>query len=276
VLSIVIRLIIITVLVYAGVHLWYGVVEKRLQERPPAKVARQSQQVATNREQPAPVKSPVNDVQAIVERNIFQANRDGGETAATETADSELENLAQTQLSLVLLGTVTGGQNDARAIIRDEKTKLEDLYQVGSEVQGALISRIARGKVVLQVNGREEILVIKDREEEGGASSKRMATPIMPAESVDDVEEDAQNVPTAVPRRRISFRSPAPPAAAPQESDASLEQENFQSDAMTDMPPPPEEELTLPEPEQMPDVPEQEPEQAAEAHEDEKNSGQPE
>jgi hypothetical protein len=51
VLSIVIRLIIVTVLVYAGVHLWYGVVEKRLQERPPAKVARQSQQVATKREQ---------------------------------------------------------------------------------------------------------------------------------------------------------------------------------------------------------------------------------
>ena len=35
-----------------------------------------------------------------------------------------------------------------------------------SELQGAIISRISRGKVVLQLNGREEILTIKDPENE--------------------------------------------------------------------------------------------------------------
>ena len=261
-LSIVIRLIVITVLVYAGVHLWYGVVEKRLQQQdPPARVASQSQQVAPQ-QQPGPVSSPANDVQAILERNIFQANRGGDKSATTESIDSDLENLAQTQLSLTLLGTVTGSQDDARAIIRDDKTKLEDLYQIGSEVQGALVNRIARGKVVLQVNGREEVLVIKDREGVGGVASRRMASPGLPDEALEPPNEAAQAVPTAVPRRRISFRSPAPPppVATPQEN--VVESEVPPSDPLQDMPPPPEGELTPPEPEPIPDIPEQEPEPA--------------
>ena len=59
-----------------------------------------------------------------------------------------IDQLAQTQLSLSLLGTVTGSKEDARAIVRDEKNKLEDIYRIGSEIQGAIIQRITRGKVV--------------------------------------------------------------------------------------------------------------------------------
>ncbi len=128
-----------------------------------------------------------------------------------------MEDLAETKLRLVLLGTVTGDKGDSRAIIRDEKTKLEDLYQVGSEVQGAVISRISRGKVVLQVNGREEVLAIKDPEngdqDQGGAA--RMETK-MPSMAPNAPSKEIENkVPEAQPRRRISFRDPgsAPPAA---------------------------------------------------------------
>ena len=106
---------------------------------------------------------------------------------------------------LVLLGTVTGDKGVARAIIRDEKTKLEDLYQVGSEVQGAAISRISRGKVVLQVNGREEVLAIKDPEngdqDQGGAA--RMETRRCPGM--------APNAPSRGNRKQ-GARGPAPTA----------------------------------------------------------------
>ena len=105
------------------------------------------------------------DYRIILTRNIFKAVLEASDQTG-ESSQADLDDLAETKLHLVLLGTVTGGKDDARAIIRDEKTKLEDLYQAGSELQGAVISRISRGKVVLQLNGREEILTIKDPENE--------------------------------------------------------------------------------------------------------------
>ncbi|MDD2465133.1 MAG: type II secretion system protein N [Desulfobulbus sp.] len=239
-LSIVIRLIVITALVYAGVQLWYGRVEQRLQDHaPPPKTAQQG--LSTEAEtQAAPDAVPDDEVQAILARNIFQATM-GGETATeTETAQPDIDQLAQTQLSLSLLGTVTGDQNDARAIIRDDKTKLEDLYQVGSEIQGAIINLITRGKVVLLVNGREEALVITDRDGEGGPGPRNVQQR-MPIAVGDPDEDMIQPTPRAVPRRRISFRSPAPrrPIVAPQEI---LEPpvEDVQGDAAQELPAEPE------------------------------------
>ena len=164
--------------------------------------------------QPAPAGD---DYQIILTRNIFKARfESGGRPGGSSQTD--VEDLAETKLRLVLLGTVTGDKGVARAIIRDEKTKLEDLYQVGSEVQGAAISRISRGKVVLQVNGREEVLTIKDPEngdqDQGGTARMETRTPgvwlrMSPSREIEN------KVPEAQPRRRISFRNPgsAPPTA---------------------------------------------------------------
>lgn len=140
-----------------------------------------------------------------------------------------LDALEETRMQLVLLGTVSGSREDARAIIRDEAAKKEDIYQVGSDVQGALIARIERGRVVLQVNGREEILNLKDpeggRPRPGGLpsldSSSRLAREeeVQPAEILPP-EVDDRKVPQALPRRRINFRAAPqadlrPPATRP-------------------------------------------------------------
>lgn len=257
VLSIVIRLIVITILVFAGVRLWYGGVEKRLQEQaPPAKVAQQDAPPEAARDA-APDTAPEDEVQVILGRNIFQATRAGGTAADNEQSESDIEHLAQTQLSLSLLGTVTGSQEDARAIIRDDKTKLEDLYRAGSEIQGAVVQRITRGKVVLLVNGREEVLVIKDREEGGGPATRKVGQ--RPPAAINEPEERAmQPIPKAVPRRRISFRRAAPPQPVPavsQEADI-VPEEAVQSDANQAVPGPPED---------GGNPPEQETEQATEA-----------
>ncbi|MGE4561135.1 MAG: type II secretion system protein N [Desulfobulbus sp.] len=259
-LSIVIRLIVITILVFAGVRLWYGGVEKRLQEQaPPAKVVQQDVPAEAVRDA-APHTAPGDEIPIILSRNIFQATRAGGTAADSEQPESDIEHLAQTQLSLSLLGTVTGGREDARAIIRDDKTKLEDLYRVGSEIQGAIVQRITRGKVVLLVNGRDEVLVIKDREEGGGPVNRNVGQRLPVA--INEPEEKAmQPIPRAVPRRRISFRSsaapPPPVTAAPRETDIAPE-EAVQSDANQAVPGPPQSEAN---------PPEQETEQAAEAPE---------
>lgn len=229
-LKILVRLLIIAGLVYAGVHLWYGVVEKRLQPTTPPAGDESAlvPQPPVAPQKPAEPQAAANDVQTILTRNIFKAVQHAEEPApAPAEEETDLDSMAQTQLRLSLLGTVTGKDEDGRAIIRDEHSKLEDLYRVGSEIQGAVISRIARGKVVLKVNNREEVLVLKEPEAGGaapggGGRTMNRMVPGRPVGIGNGVEspamEERQPVPEAVPRRRISFRGdggkPAAPAAA--------------------------------------------------------------
>ena len=215
------RLAIIALLVFAGVSLWYGRVEKRLQTKspiaknetaiPPVQKAAESETVKT-------------DYQIILTRNIFKAALEGDGQPSGEQQPAEAEDLAETKMQLVLLGTVAGSKEDARAVIRNEKTKVEDIYHVGSELYGASITRIGRGKVVLQVNGREEVLNIKETESRGGPqqTASPADTPQPQAQSGGEGERPA---PVVVPQRRISFRNstssaPAPTATAPADTGA--------------------------------------------------------
>ena len=217
--TIALRLAIIAVLVYAGISFWYGRMEQDLQKPPPAP-AKQRQEAApgqaaqTGEEEEATASAGYG---VIVTRNIFQA---GLESVAYGGAffHGDETGLERTRLRLVLLGTVTGDSEDARAIIRDEHTKMEDLYRTGSEIQGARINRISRGQVILSVNGREEVLTIKDpgSGDQGGGvpemrvSPRRVETAPPPEMAPDGTVDN--KVPEAQPRRRISFRN-APPAA---------------------------------------------------------------
>ena len=214
--TLVLRLAVIALLVYAGVTFWYGRIEEQLQGQQPVEKKEGVAPPAQEEGKPAPVEA---DYRIILTRNIFQAGLESGEGGQSQ---ANVDDLAETKLHLALLGTVTGGKDDARAIIRDEKTKLEDLYQAGSEVQGAVISRISRGKVVLLVNGREEVLTIKDPEssDQGrGAAPRaegRLTERGMGGQRAQEAptREIGNKVPEAQPRRRISFRNagPQPPA----------------------------------------------------------------
>lgn len=215
--SIVLRLAVIALLVYAGVTLWYDQVEERLQVHKAPEQKERSVTPAPEENRPAPAED---DYRVILSRNIFRALLEAGDHAGQSASGDDLDDLEETKLRLVLLGTVTGGKDDARAIIRDEKTKLEDLYQAGSEVQGAIIGRISRGKVVLQVNGREEILTIKDPENdaperEGAPQTENRAGGSMAEQEVTGANGEG-NVPQTQPRRRISFRNTPQMVPAPE------------------------------------------------------------
>jgi type II secretory pathway component PulC len=125
---------------------------------------------------------------------------------------------------------VTGNERDARAIIVDNKEKQQDLYQIGDAVQGAFIESIERGMVTLDVNGRKEALLIKDREGGGpGAprvspSASRLVPEAKPEKRV------TRRAPKARPHRRISFRQdPELPEVEPEiiedEDPAALDQD---------------------------------------------------
>jgi type II secretory pathway component PulC len=221
-MSIVLRLAVIALLVYAGVTYWYDRVEERLQVQKPPEKNEQMDTPVKEKGRPA---SAEDDYRVILTRNIFQAGSESGDQPQTK-----VEDLAETKLHLALLGTVTGGRDDARAIIRDELSKLEDLYQTGSEVQGAIISRISRGRVVLQVNGREEVLTIRDpaNDDQGRGGAVRMESRVQERAPEIPGREIENKVPEAQPRRRISFRNTgtSPPAVespvrlAPEEGQA--------------------------------------------------------
>jgi type II secretory pathway component PulC len=224
VLSIALRLAVIALILYAGVTFWYGRVEERLQEQIPAPQKEAAQVPVQEVEQAA---QDEDDYQIILTRNIFK-------TQSGDQPQTDVDDLAETRLQLVLLGTVTGEKDDARAIIRDETTNLENLYQVGSEVQGAVIGRITRGKVVLQHNGREEVLTIKDPEsnDQGPGASPGMTTGAVDRAPDSPGAELENKVPEAQPRRRVTFRNSG---STPPVNDQPPEEEQVQTD---ETPPP--------------------------------------
>ena len=245
----IVRLALIALLVATGVHLWYGRVGERLLAWLPAPSPGASgPALAPDRPAAAGVAPAKVDTRVILSRNIFKAALEAEEPSAGGQ-EVDLDALEETRMQLVLLGTVSGSREDARAIIRDEAAKKEDIYQVGSDVQGALIARIERGRVVLQVNGREEILNLKDpeggRPRPGGLPGPDLRPPGLPGEEevqpaeILPPEVDDRKVPQALPRRRINFRA-APQADLPQPEPA----DGVESEEPADLPPPPVEAMS--------------------------------
>ena len=94
----------------------------------------------------------------IIKRNIFGS----GEDVSKEIRTEEIENLQPTSLKLALLGTVSGNQQNNFAVIEEMSKKKQALYRVGDSVQGAIVKKILRGKVILRVKEKDEILTIEE------------------------------------------------------------------------------------------------------------------
>jgi general secretion pathway protein C len=95
--------------------------------------------------------------QMITERNLFKTNTEKG----SEPDKLDIETLEPTDLKLKLLGTITGDKKEAYAVIEDTAVREQDLYRIGDTIQNATVKMILREKVVLNVNGKDEILGIE-------------------------------------------------------------------------------------------------------------------
>ncbi len=128
---------------------------------------------------------PVNQYRIIAERNLFHAAAPKEAQAASK--DVDLTALQKTKLDLKLWGTlILDRDRDSYAVIEDRKAGGQNLYQSGDQVQQAMVKMILRERVVLDVDGRDEILQI---EEFTGASGARSGGPVRgPAPQVPDVE----------------------------------------------------------------------------------------
>lgn len=102
--------------------------------------------------------------QAISRRDLFQTPKD----KVASPAEIDLAALKPTELKLKLWGTITGEDGLTRAVIEDQTKKEQAFFRAGEEVASAQIKLILREKVVLSVNGEDEILEIEQPAGRGG------------------------------------------------------------------------------------------------------------
>ncbi|WP_083927922.1 type II secretion system protein N [Desulfobacter curvatus] len=119
-------------------------------------------------------------IEKVTQRNLFKVEVNGKQKKASEPLDLNLE---KTSLKLTLWGTVTGQKKqDGWAVIKDIKTKQQELYRVNDKIQGANIKAILRNKVILTVNGKDQILEVNtdqlpSQNRKRGFSDKRPTQP---------------------------------------------------------------------------------------------------
>lgn len=149
----IINLICITASAYFAVNGFYGNITDRLTGQQSSSL----QPVFQVHETDAPPR-PLSAYNAVLDRNLFNTR-----TAAEPQSEKvDVESLEQTKLNLKLWGTVSGAQQGDYAVIEDVKTREQDLYRTGDSVKTATVKEIFRGKVVLTVNGKDEVLQMQD------------------------------------------------------------------------------------------------------------------
>ncbi|MCD4721232.1 MAG: PDZ domain-containing protein [Desulfobacula sp.] len=98
-----------------------------------------------------------NQYKKIKDRNLFKVLVEKKDLEYQKPLMNNFKDLKLTDLDLTLWGTVTGTNNTC-AVIEDNKNKLQALYQIGDELQGAAIKKILRDKVILTYHHKDYIL----------------------------------------------------------------------------------------------------------------------
>jgi general secretion pathway protein C len=155
----------LSILLFIGVDIFYRIVSAQLNDVGIREIAEVL---------PSPTKGygkpPLSSYRAITERNIFGSL----ESASEETKPSEYEDLEPTSLKLALVGTVAGSDEDAAAFIEETDKRRQELYRVGDSVKDATLKAILEGKVVLSVDGKDEILTMKEPSSSRSSSSSAL------------------------------------------------------------------------------------------------------
>ena len=137
---------------------------------------------ASPKDSPSSKGKRLEDYGLIVSKDVFHTTK---ETAKTEGKGS-VEDIKVTGLNLELKGTVLREGKDSYAFIQDRGSRIEDVYYANDFVMGARIARIMKGRVILNVDGREEMLLMADESrtltEMGVSEAAAIAEAVKPAE----------------------------------------------------------------------------------------------
>ncbi len=100
----------------------------------------------------------ISHYKAIWERNLFGTKTAEDEKPAASDLMSQIDQLALTSLNCTLIGTIIYENGKSWAIIKQGNQ--QEKYQVGSMLSGAKVVLILRNKVVLNIDGKDELLVM--------------------------------------------------------------------------------------------------------------------
>ncbi len=199
--------LLITIFCVGGVEYFYGYLEQELLRTPLDLKTAQVTPLQGKSEASSTEKRY--DYQVIIDRNLF-----GGSLTADEEKKDEigsLDDLETTLLDIVLLGTITGTSAGRRAFILDKSSSSQEIYQKGDAIQGAIIKEILRGKIVLNFQGKDEILHMttdKDGKPTGVAvtPSPRKKRALMTPRAAGAGSSEKNKMRTVRPTRKFSFK----------------------------------------------------------------------
>lgn len=150
----IIILVAITIVSYLSVNIFYRVIYEKFSS---LKINDSQETVQTQNNVIG--KPPLNSYRFISQRNLFSTvEKPGAEIQIN------VEELEKTKLNLDLLGTVFGNGSNDFAVIEEKDAKKQGLFRVGDTVASAEVIKILRGTVVLRVNGRDEVLAMKEED----------------------------------------------------------------------------------------------------------------
>jgi len=165
------------------------------------------------------------DYTIISKRNLF------GEPPKTPNIPASKPDpiLTTTSLDLMLLGTVGGNPDEQRAIIRNKKSNKEAIYTTGDVIEHALIKEINRGRIILTVNGKDEVLLMEEMKSPPSTGTtkmfsmpevytppnRRVADANIETETAEDFEIPEQITPSTIPKRRMTLKPKTQQVAEP-------------------------------------------------------------
>lgn len=110
------------------------------------------------------------DYDVIVSRDLLKVSksRPAGDQPISGDAERPLA-----QMGIALRGTITGPSEIARAII--EEAGEQKLFRIGESIKGATVIAIFRNKVIMDVNGQQQMLVVEETQSPTRVASRSLA-----------------------------------------------------------------------------------------------------
>ena len=175
------NLLVLTVVIYCGVDIFYSLAGSRL-------TGVKTEQMTTEHLQ----ETATLEKRRAFDHYLAAANRDlFGAVQDLDNGASELktEDLEPTALKIALLGTVSGDRQNAVAVIQETTKRTQSLYKEGDTIQDATVIKILRGKVILRVGNKNQILTMEEqatssRKGPGASRSPRRSTPPQPGTTI--------------------------------------------------------------------------------------------
>ena len=211
------NLVALSITIFIGVDVFYKILFAKI-----GNIERDSTEILFKSDLKHNKRFPVSYYRNITDRNIFKST-DTGDKAKEKQEMIDVKTLEHTSLKISLVGTVVGDRKNTFAVIKEKNKKKQDLYREGDTIQGALIKDIFRGKIVLRVGDRDEILTI---EGDRASRTEKQAPGPKPSATVEkegtvvvsksDVEDSFKNVHELLSQVRVRphFRDGRPDGLA--------------------------------------------------------------